>query len=866
MSQWEIRSIDGVRGELREPGGGTVRVVHATDDLAAIRADLEAAFATRGPRPSAASIRLADPAVRLAFALGTLLAHESETPGSTAPVTVSDTRKPRDSPDDALDTPDGVAAPAGGKPQRESFGCIAFDLEKQTSWYGRYDRRVEALRDRLLAHPAAPADARTRADLAVERGQQIRDANDELERLARSRGAHHSAVRERLSALAREIPWKGFLATAERKLERFATIQARARAGDTSTVAAGTAEHRIAALAPSARWTLLVDEGGAIPARIGDTISGTEGRFVGLLLPGGNELPALEPGWHAVEQPDPAAIDQVVQRVLDAPVGVLGLTLAALPGGTGDAWITGVLELVHWVCRLLPLGERDTALEVLVEQRGEWVPAPAWDAMATAVLRTLAETDPARARRLHITLRLVTKTDSPWNGYVDALAFTWTSTQPASRARLRQSGLLDRCLLQCDAPLLRAVQDCLVRGTELSPERWRAIARRPEAHQPGTFLHPLADRLREGLRRDPRQWNIHLESVRSHLDSKSVRLGELGREVAFLASCIPPDASIDPAARLAWVTAQLETANHRGATDDALDATADQLAAALFDELPSVACPADLDRAVRSTNRFDFDAATAALARWIDVPRAVPGLRHWGRVRSSLGQHSAFRGDFARALGFFDEAIAAFALLSVGGEGERLQTAVYAAIAATDDPGTVPEEARRRIDALLPRGLCDATLRTLATEDNPSSRYAHHAVVRWISRRGEVASQDGYLAARDRWAHGPGHPWAQIELHRALLLRDAGADQETLRRQLELALDAATAADGGPTMHFIALTVVAMSVALGLERPLAFDELVGALPSKLPKAPWEAFRQGLEGRWTSDARTLLGSCLPFNFG
>lgn len=867
LNRWQL-TRDGDDAALVAPDGATALVARPQDPVDAIEARLAALLSDRRGTP----LSLPDTSTRLAFALG---AQGGWTVAPIESVRVDDARGARENmadeegPQEPAIEPSVTPAPpsrtTAAPPRQDDFHSAWKTLRIWASWYGANDPRVLDAKARLIAHPDAPRDAAYRADRAVSMGARSGAAFAEIEGLGRTHGANAAIVSRRVEELARELRWPEFIAIARKKLDRLGRIQARAKQAQTSSVRASSLDHRVPSLSPSPRWTLAIDEGGDIPARLGDTFTGHEGRFVGLLVPERITLPALEPGWHAVEQSDHGSIDAVVQRVLDAPVGVLGLTLSALARSTGDAWVTGVLELIHWVCRLLPLGDDATTLSVEVEQRGEWVDGPAWSAMATGVLRSIAEHAPERASRLTVTLRLVRKGDAALDGYVDALAFTWTSPHGASRARLTQSGLRDACLVSGDAPSLRTVRDALVYGADVPADVWRALVRRPEAHSPGTFLAGLLDQLRAHVRRNPAQWHRQMESVRTHLDSKAIRLSDLGREIAFLASCAPTDVALSAPARLVWATARLEAANHRGAVDEALDVELDALAAALFDEEPTLACQADLDRAVLATNRFEFDAATRALARWADATPAVPGLRHWGRVQSSRGQHAAFRGDPATALAHFDRALGAFARLSDGGASEVAQTATYAAIAATDHTSLSDEAVRVRIAALLPAGLSPAEVAGLAADVSPARRYAHHAVLRWISRRGDVASRAGYLSARDRWASGTGHPWSLIELHRALLLRDAG-EADAARRHLYAAIDAAAHDEAGPTVSFIAVVCAAAGVCMGLEAPTTVEDLVGRLPARIPRASWEPLREALAGRWKGDARTMIARCLPFNFG
>jgi hypothetical protein len=813
-----------------------------------------------GGRPR---VILPDVATRAAFALG---ASGAWTVDDVPTVRIVDDRSP---------TP--AVAPRSPPPARampptsKSDGVTPFEeacktLRVRAGWDGAEDPRVHAERAAILARRDAPPDALARVERALIEGERSHRAVDEVQRLARTHGARAARVESRIAALAEELQWPGFVDVARKKIDRIDATQARGLAPQTSTVRASDLDHRITSLTPCDRWTLAIDESGSIPARVGDVASGLEGRFVGLLVPATVKLPALARGWHAVEQRNPAAIDEVLQRVLNAPVGVLGLTLSALHHGVGDAWLAGVLELVHWVCQLLPLGEGRTRLAVEIEQRGEWVDGPAWRAMATAVLRALALRDADRAQRLDLSLRLVTKADGAYDGYVDAVAFTWTSPQRASVARLAQSSLCDTCLVDGDAVMLRGVRDAVVHGEAVSVDAWRSLMHRSDARKQGTFVAGLLDAFAERLRRDAVAWRRYFVAVQQHLESKAIRLTELGREVAFLVTCAPADAVLPAGAQLAWLTARLETANHHGGADDALERQVDDLAARLFDEEPTLACQADLDRAVLATNRLDFDGATRALERWMDVPVAVPGLRHWGRVRSSLGQHAAFRGDGVTALHHFEEALSAFARLSDGGALEAQQTGSYAAIAAMD-LATIPDtDVRARVARIVGGSLDAQAVASLAADESAARRYVHHVVVRWVSVRGDVEARAAYLGARDRWASGVGHPWPLIELHRALILHDAGVDVASIARHLEAAIEACDLGSAGPVVRLIATVICAVGVVVGADPPQAFEAVVRGLPQALPRAPWAVLAEALAGRWTEGPRALVRRCLPFNFG
>ena len=645
----------------------------------------------------------------------------------------------------------------------------------------------------------------------------------------------------------------------DRAVQRAEARFARARQSDVgSRVRAGDVPHQLPLLAPRTSWTLLIDEGGEFSAvESGQVIAG--GKVVGLLIPEGTQLAPLTAGWHAIEQTDLGEIDRVVQAVLDAPVGVLGLRTESLVGTLGDTWLTAVLELVGWVIRLVPL-DGPTRLEVLVEQRGDHVHGTRWQAGAVALRRFLAEVDPERAAQVDLSLRLIGKADSPWNGYVDALAFTWTSPTRPSQARLKQSGLRGRCLLNHGGAEATLLREAILAPDALPPILWSRLIALPDAVESGSLVSLLLSRAARACRLSPEVWRRYLDAAQSHLEGKSIRLSLLGRQIDFLAGCAPDGTVLTPMQQFAWTVAKLEAANHHGAVDDASAQALESLGNRLFDERPSLVCQADLDVAVMHTNAFRFESASQALSRWRDQPMAVPGRQHWGRMRSSLGQHAAFRGDTNAALSHFRAALEAFDGLSdpALAAAERQHTQTYVALAAMDAPSTLAINARAEVEQIC--SLEPGAIRSLAASTQPAERYAHHMLVRWLWQHGTAAERSEYLVAAEQSGlkGGDGHPWPLIQAYRAALLVSAGRPAPA-RMLLETAID--DARDGGPTLRFIAVALAQFRARLFGERPLDVRDASRSLREALPAAPWAV----LDDAARRDPADFLKAVLPFNF-
>lgn len=747
-----------------------------------------------------------------------------------------------------------VAPPAAAPSE---FTTLAVAVLKVASWFGAEHSDTQRAVHAALACPDADPQ---RIAKHISHGDKQFRALSGLDALLIRMPPDAPEARRHIAELRQAFGRNKYvLGKIDRAIDRATTRFARAsQVRDGSAVRAGNVAHALPRIAPSPAWTLLIDEGGEFSAvASGQVLSG--GKVVGLLVPEGAALPPLPTSWHAVDQTDLGEIDRVVQTALDAPVGILGLRTEALVGSFGDPWLTAVLELVGWVIRLVPL-DGPTRIEVLVEQRGEHAQGTRWQAGAVAVRRMLAEVDPERAAQIDLGLRLIGKSDSPWNGYVDALAFTWTSQTRPSKARLKQSGLRGSCLMNQGGADAAIVRDAIHAPDALPPSLWTRLIALPEAVDTDSLVSLVLARAQQACRRSPGVWRRYLEATQQHLEGKAIGLVVLGRQVEFLAGCAPEGTVLTPVQQLAWSVARLETANHRGEVADDTGEAMEHFGHRLFDELPTLVCQGDLDAAVMHTNAFRFDAATRALARWATQQMAVPGRQHWGRVQSSLGQHAAFRGDTAAALAYFRVALEAFDGLSDPdtAAAERRHTQTYVALVAMDAPPDADVDARaevERICSLAPEGV-----HTLAASTRPADRYAHHVLVRWLWERGSSAERSEYLTAAEQSGlkRGEGHPWPLIQAYRAAMLVEAGR-RDAARPLLEMAID--DALDGGPTLRFIAATLAQFATRLFGETPPDMRTATASLRAALPSAPWSVFDDASR----RDPREYLRAVLPFNF-
>lgn len=762
-------------------------------------------------------------------------------------------------PEPSADRPDQPPAPA-------AFKTLCNNLEIAVSQNGKDHPNSRSKLLAARAHPDAAIEG-WRISRAIEKGEYFRGHWGAITGRLYSHGADDPDAAAMAENLACELPYKRRFIMQEfqkaqvyQRTRRSRLLQS--RAGHTCSVEDRGIEHRIHKLAPSVHWTLVIDEGGVPPGRFGDAVPEQPPRFVGLLVPAEVALPPLPAGWHAAHTRDLAELDRVMQLVLDHPVGVFGLSLASLTPSAADVWMTGVLEVIHGALRQLPVAG-PTRVDVHVEQRGEHAAGTNWQVLASEFMRHLAELDPDRHRHLEISVQVVAKDGSPYNGHVDAIAHAWSSPASHSRDRIRRSGLLGRCLLDLDASSLRLVWQALRTGARPDAAAWARLVERD--HPPGSLVSDVLEDIRTLCREDAGTWQQLLTWVVNRLEGREVSLVTLGRAVAFLESCRPKGHDFPGSAVLAWHIATLEQQNHAGGVDETVARELVTLSERLFDEHPGLVCQADLVRAVLATNRFDFEGASTALERWMDREPAVAGLLRHGRVLSSIGQIHAFTGRPEAALRWFDRAIACFERLSDPARAalETEQTTVYRAFAALDLPGTElePDAIRTAVHDLV--NLMPARIDQMARDTSPRRMYLHHLMVRYLVERGDRFERQAYLAARDFWGDRPGHPWPLIQLYRGLLL--FRTDPVDAREQFRRGITLATGPDQGPTVHYIALVMARLGRQMGmagLADPVKVDELRAILPAAtwgdlaaMERAPQDGF----------DPLVWLRRLLPFNF-
>ena len=95
-----------------------------------------------------------------------------------------------------------------------------------------------------------------------------------------------------------------------------------------------------------------------------------------------------------------------------------------------------------------------------------------------------------RSQSFEIEPHIIRKEDHPWNGYVDAVAFCWSS--PNGKIILNESGWEGSCLIGASPYFLRHCIDTMEHEDVISPDDWAELlkiapGRRRAARQKARF-------------------------------------------------------------------------------------------------------------------------------------------------------------------------------------------------------------------------------------------------------------------------------------------------------------------------------------------------------------------------------------------
>ncbi|KIN78169.1 hypothetical protein [Sulfitobacter mediterraneus] len=723
---------------------------------------------------------------------------------------------------------------------------------------------------------------------AMETGKQAFELGSQLGNIFKQRGKNES---ERwLESVEQQSPDKKIMRHLNKKLADLIDYQnlqraRRPRGSQTSNVRAqlvdGGHPNDLRRQNPALNWTIYIDESGRIFDESASELNDANkdvGRLVALAVPSNVKLSPLD-FFHAAEAPS-EQIDEILQRLLDAPVGIFGFSVNNRSAQHVD-WLGHVLHLVRWVLLQLPvpISEGSCKVQVLIEQRGS-------DRQSENLLYSSREIesecralDPARFSGLELTLEFMDKNHS-MNGYVDAIANTWGSP---NKDRLRKSSLLGHCLVETKESSLHHLFLALRDRGPLAAENWYLLCSAAESDPAQGFLNRELDRLGLKLKQYPHQWTLYLNEVQSRLQRKQYKLSELGHAIGWLQQYSTANQSLPDVLKLQLLSSKLALGNHRGDFDIQIFKECLSLSEGLRDEEPQLACEAVLRMASMSTNFFEFGALKDSLKGWLAQPVAVAGLRNYGKLLSTLGQLEAFEGQADEALGHFDQALEYFSRLSDGSQAqiEVLQTSRYRLVAEMDSVSVLSTDqeastsVQRFISGLrehLDNAQSERNGERLA-QSGQDGRFDQHLWLRSLVSFPRELSEERkeYLSQSALWQVGADHPWPLILAYRAWLFQMENRPDLALSLMKD-AIAACEEAEHGPTLEWLSEVLRTLANILGLEMGVdsPSQEQRAYLEKRLPRAPHSALRAFAEENTRSplshsNLLKHLGNCLPFNF-
>jgi len=137
--------------------------------------------------------------------------------------------------------------------------------------------------------------------------------------------------------------------------------------------------------APATHWRIYIDETGSVFDEQASALNPTDkdvGRIVALAMPASTKLPELG-NFHAT-QASPAQVDNVLQTLLDARVGILGFSVQDSTA-RHSYWLGQVLHLIRWTLLQLPVPENAPScqVQIYIEKRDGYTSADSLQVLST---------------------------------------------------------------------------------------------------------------------------------------------------------------------------------------------------------------------------------------------------------------------------------------------------------------------------------------------------------------------------------------------------------------------------------------------------------------------------------------------------
>ncbi len=586
-------------------------------------------------------------------------------------------------------------------------------------------------------------------------------------------------------------------------------------------------------------WRIFIDETGDIFSRSAfdpGIKKKQRGKFAALFVPDKTNLPAL--GSHHATAETTEKNQKVLADLLNKGnnCGILGVTLDGMAQLDLDYWHAGFEHIFDITLRLLPIEEKEVTLEFYIENRGAIEDLE----KTTAMLRRTADTSllhfgksfPKKANLVTIKIHCIAKTQTEdrlflaYNGYVDTIACAWNGGRKELYDMLRKGGLIHRCLLDGDIQEFPEIMDRLAKNTFLTIAQWNDLLRSPDTAVVDSPVNALLAQMGFILRQNVDLWLFYVDAVLTHLDSKAIRLTHLAKQINYLTANMPPENNLPLRLKIIWLTAKLAEENHHGNIAKHLTGQLEKILKDMYLEDAPLCCWSILHQAVTYTNEFCFANAQKLIQQFckefdllpdnlryaqlfpddktfapeFTAKVAVVGLRYYGQILSSLGQHEAFCGNHEQANEYFLCAIKCFSLLSDGALSDISQTMSYWITNCMDhiqDPLAMMPHIENYLDNNLEKAA-----EYMGRRKDAADKYRHHIMLRYFQRlpQDHPAVQK-YLSVCNDWQVDNGHPWEMIEFYRAMLTQDAAQRTKHLTRAAEIA------AAEGPTLHIIATAI-----------------------------------------------------------
>lgn len=620
-------------------------------------------------------------------------------------------------------------------------------------------------------------------------------------------------------------------------------------------------------LNPARKWRVYIDETGTEFGQQAEQLKSNDyalGKVVAVVVPDYAKLQPLQ-SFHAVDQ-QAGEVDKVVESLLREPVGIFGFSVQDNATNT-YSWFGHVNTLLRWVLLQLPHDGGPCEVECLIEQREGALPVQPLHDISSMLLGELQAIDAEKYQDTLVTVNFMDK-EHAYNGYPDAIAFTWGSSANASRDRLRKSRLLGHCLLRPSDDGLERLYLALTQNRLLLPHEWYRLCSAAAQVPEDSLLPQELRRLGEKAQRDVAVWRDNLDEVKRRLRVKDYQLAEISYALDWLEQFMPQGERLVGLQALTLQTARLAHHNHQGEVQHAQLEDLLQSMEALKDEAPAEVCEALLRCAVSATNGFEFAAYQETLQRWANEPVAVPGLLNHGKLLSTLGQLHAFQGQPQVAIDYFDQALAAFERLSDPAQAQReiQQTNTYRLIALLHVEGTTASQVLTPIVELLGRDTSEQASRSMGCSGQ-TLRFTHHLWLRTLITFPQhiQAEREAYLSVAGQWQYGEDHPWPLIEAYRGWLFMLEGKAEDASQR---FCSGIAYAADEtGPTLQWMAEVLRCLAQALGVAAPAPRVAERERLQKLLPAAPHDALARfsTLASPEHGAMVAALRECLPFNF-